>query len=106
MMQTGSMDEGFTEVHMKSFSVGLCLTCNNAPDCFFRKRRGADAIYCEMFDNYVPPKGGDGIAVTPALTTEAAEFGKFKGLCVNCAHRNACALSKSEGGIWHCEEYE
>ncbi len=106
MMQTGSTDVRITEVHMKSFSVGLCLTCNNAADCAYRKLRGTDAIFCEMFDNYVPPKGNEDVARTPVMASEGVEFGKYKGLCVNCAHRNACALSKSEGGIWHCEEYE
>lgn len=28
-----------------------------------------------------------------------------KGLCVNCMNRDACLLPKSEGGVWHCEEY-
>jgi len=29
----------------------------------------------------------------------------FKGLCMNCANRFDCLLPKSEGGVWHCEEY-
>ena len=29
----------------------------------------------------------------------------FKGLCMNCANRYNCLLPKSEGGVWHCEEY-
>jgi len=28
-----------------------------------------------------------------------------KGLCVNCAYRDACLLPRSEGGVWHCEKY-
>ena len=30
---------------------------------------------------------------------------EFKGLCVNCANRHTCLFPKSEGGVWHCEEY-
>jgi hypothetical protein len=30
---------------------------------------------------------------------------EFKGLCVNCANRYTCLLPRSEGGVWHCEEY-
>ncbi|MHC4942009.1 MAG: hypothetical protein ACYTG7_03225 [Planctomycetota bacterium] len=30
----------------------------------------------------------------------------FKGLCMNCAHREICLYPKPEGGVWHCEEYE
>lgn len=29
----------------------------------------------------------------------------YKGLCMNCANRHECLLPKSEGGVWHCEEY-
>lgn len=28
-----------------------------------------------------------------------------KGLCENCANRHTCLLPKSEGGVWHCEEF-
>jgi hypothetical protein len=30
---------------------------------------------------------------------------EFRGLCVNCANRSICLFPKSEGGVWHCEEY-
>ncbi len=28
------------------------------------------------------------------------------GLCMNCENRETCPLSKTEGGIWFCNEYE
>ena len=31
---------------------------------------------------------------------------KYKGLCVNCEHRETCTLPKPKSGVWHCEEYE
>ena len=30
---------------------------------------------------------------------------ELKGLCVNCANRYTCLFPKSEGGVWHCQEY-
>ena len=30
---------------------------------------------------------------------------EYEGLCVNCANRETCLFPKSEGGVWHCEEY-
>ena len=85
--------------------VGLCITCNNAQDCGYRRLRGKDAIYCELVDNYLPPGSH---YETPVLwplpsPTEPAEV---KGLCVNCLHRDACKLPRLAGGVWHCEEYE
>jgi len=35
----------------------------------------------------------------------AGDAGKCKGLCANCANRGSCLLPRSEGGVWHCEEY-
>jgi hypothetical protein len=29
----------------------------------------------------------------------------YKDLCASCAKRDSCTVSKSEGGVWHCEEY-
>ncbi len=31
---------------------------------------------------------------------------KYKGLCVNCDHREICIHAMQEGGVWHCEEYQ
>jgi len=30
---------------------------------------------------------------------------KLVGLCVDCEARHNCTFPKSEGGVWHCEEY-
>ena len=87
--------------------VGLCATCNNAADCVYRKRRGTDAIECEMFDGYARPNGGNGKGMaTIATTPEMAKSTEFKGLCVNCEDRDTCKLPRPEGGVWHCEEYK
>lgn len=29
----------------------------------------------------------------------------FAGLCVDCQNRNTCIYAKTNGGVWHCEEY-
>ena len=109
-MVTGAMQdaqmEGFTMSTTKLL-VGLCVTCNNAAHCVYRKRRGTDAIYCETFDGYAPPNGNGGkdVAAVIVMTPDTAESTEFKGLCVNCAHRDDCKLPRPEGGVWHCEEY-
>ena len=87
--------------------VGLCATCNNAKFCVYRKRRGSDAIYCEMFDPFVS-SNGDGVATAPqveATTTTSKPAEEAKGLCANCIHRNVCKLPRPSSGVWHCEEY-
>ena len=91
---------------------GLCSTCNNAPNCFHRARRGP-ALFCELFDGYAPPaeraqseqapRSADSSSARRATDEESP---KYTGLCVNCDHRQTCTHPKPEGGVWHCEDYE
>ena len=82
---------------------GLCMTCNNTPSCYFHASRGP-ALFCELFDNYVPPE--------KTLSAKSSEPPhqhadmKFAGLCMNCDHRMDCNHSRPESGVWHCEDYE
>ena len=86
--------------------VGLCVTCNNAETCVFRKRRGYDALQCEMFENFVPTNDSKKVASVSEVAKPAAETAGLKGLCVNCAHANSCKLPRPASGVWHCEEYK
>ena len=99
-------------INVQSNSVGLCPTCNNSPVCVYRKMRGFDALFCEMFDGYGFPREGEYREGNPAPPrgatraeprTPAAET--LTGLCSNCENRNECTYPRPEGGVWHCEEY-
>ena len=90
---------------------GLCVTCNNAPDCYYLALRGP-ALFCELFDGYAPleerrPQGDRAVVVgTPfAVQTGAEQTPPLLGLCVNCENRAECVHPKPAGGVWHCEEY-
>jgi len=87
------------------YSPGLCLTCNNAPGCYYRARRGP-ALFCELFDDFVDlaaPRGGFGAA---PVTTPAKPAPARAGLCGNCEHQQTCTHPRPEAGVWHCEDYE
>ena len=90
---------------------GLCTTCNNAPTCFHRARRGP-ALFCELFDNYMPPDMQISDRMTapvaePSIAVRAVEeeVTRYAGLCMNCDHRKTCRHPKPAGGVWHCEDY-
>ena len=88
---------------------GLCLTCNNAPSCYYRATRGP-ALFCELFDDYVPPvrEAADSrasVAHSSAPVTSDEETTSYVGLCMNCENRLSCRHPKPVGGIWHCENY-
>jgi len=92
--------------------LGLCSTCNNAPTCFHRARRGP-ALFCELFDGSAPAVERTSPervvpSAEPSMARRAAdeEVYKYSGLCVNCEHRQTCTHPKPEGGVWHCEDYE
>ena len=88
---------------------GLCSTCDNAPSCFHRARRGP-ALFCELFDNHVWPelrtvKKEASPAPPGVLEATDEDTCKYEGLCVNCDNRQTCAHPKPAGGVWHCENY-
>lgn len=91
---------------------GICSTCNNAPTCMYLKTRKPPVSQCEEFDNHSTerPKaaqyGSSETAPLIASTDQDREAVMYKGLCVNCENRKTCKLTKREGGIWHCEEYQ
>lgn len=91
--------------------VGLCGTCNNEPSCFHHARRGP-ALFCEMFDDYVPPDlilaGRRSASAQRPFSVRHVDQKAVRqaGLCVNCEHVSRCGHAKAEGGVWHCEDYE
>ena len=92
---------------------GLCMTCNNAPTCFYRATRGP-GLFCEMFDDYVPPpvvrpvkrKAPRSSDMATALGATKQDDSAYSGLCMNCDHRGTCKQPKPSWGVWHCENYE
>lgn len=95
--------------------LGICSTCNHAPDCAHRIKNAAVAIWeCENYDDYVRLNGtfvgGDpGPAAAPQKSPprgDDAVLVELRGLCRNCAAREYCSFPRPESGVWHCEEYE
>ena len=88
---------------------GLCMTCNNQPTCYYHASRGP-ALFCDLFDNYVPSAVRTFHEVPSSLDDSPAPpqpvEGTFVGLCMNCDHRLKCMHPKPASGVWHCEDYE
>ena len=86
---------------------GLCVTCTSAETCMYRKNATSAIHYCEEFDdsrNVTVTK----LRHTPPTLTPREEYKAptgMKGLCVNCEHVNTCEHAKTQGGVWHCENY-
>ena len=90
---------------------GLCSTCNNSPSCFYRGSRGP-ALFCELFDDYVPPvvrstvdRGSPPVEAPVTLTAAEHKPIAYTGLCMNCDNRQTCVRSRSGESVWHCENY-
>ena len=83
----------------------LCVTCNYGPECTSRKNIVRPVYFCENFDDYTKPEQAE-VEVRPTPGKAVDEKSQeFKGLCLNCDHRDTCAFPKPESGVWHCEEY-
>ena len=86
---------------------GLCMTCNNAPTCFYQVSRGP-CLVCELFDGYAAPpvRAADARPFLSAAVFAADDDASaYTGLCVNCDHRANCRNAKTGSGVWHCEDY-
>ena len=85
--------------------LDLCRTCNHVATCMNRGTSERPKFYCEQFDAWVPlspaPFNRSGVNAP----REGVPSSQYKGLCFNCEDRETCALSRPDGGVWHCEEY-
>ena len=88
--------------------LGLCMTCNNAPDCMFKQFPDKPVLYCEEFEIDSPPLVETAEQSMPTTYSFDAEKESLKsmGLCCNCENLKTCGFPKPEGGVWHCEEYK
>ncbi len=81
---------------------GICSTCNLGPSCAHLIKNPDLAVWeCENFDAYLAPpaRGAARAAAEP-------DYGRLKGLCMNCADVETCTFPRPEGGVWHCAEYK
>jgi len=88
----------------------LCSTCKNILKCTFQRDSQKPVLNCEEFEVEACPSvktaGEEKSPVTTSVNPENEDAGKFMGLCSNCDNRKTCVFPKSQGGIWHCEEYQ
>jgi len=88
--------------------LGICETCNHAPECVNLKVAQEPIWFCDQFEDYMPPAE---TLPSPAKLKKAAKLeqdgnGAYLGLCQTCAHKDNCANLRPGMGVWHCEEYE
>lgn len=93
----------------RSTNLGICTTCNHAPDCVNVKASSQPIWHCDQFDDYVAP---DEKAVPQATkepdVPEAQSFstnGVHKSLCFNCSNRHDCVNMTLDVPKLYCEQY-
>ena len=91
---------------------GLCATCKNNPFCTFPRHPTWPVLQCEEFEGEEmnlkrTPCEGFSPPIAPRIWPNPGEgmYKKGMGLCSNCENCETCTFPKSEGGVWHCEEY-
>ena len=87
---------------------GLCSTCKKAPTCTFPRDPNRPVLQCDEFEGYEYTPDKKTLPRTSSKAKLSAldeDSGKYKGLCRLCENRETCTYPKSEGGVWHCDEY-
>ena len=91
--------------------AGLCRLCDNADHCTFLRNPGQGVFECDEFKVLAsaPPmtiaQPGPMARRQPVLVHRGTETTSLQGLCRTCEHRAGCTYARTEGGVWHCEEY-
>jgi hypothetical protein len=110
-----TVHERISEIETESRKIygGLCSTCENSPTCTFRRDSRRPVMQCDEFAPS-PPRVTT-LTVRGATmymesvkdeTVKGASNVKTRGLCETCKNLKTCTYSKSEAGIWFCDEYE
>lgn len=108
---TGSMPK-------KAFEIGLCFNCHQIATCIARRRApNGYVMFCNEHDASLPPEeeearklkawkrpSADSISSAPSPDDELDR--SYRGLCMSCKWRTTCRHSHTEGGVWHCAEFE
>lgn len=84
------------------------LGLQECPGCVYPREPEKPILECEEFEGFPSAPSSYPTKKAQAGTGakgRALEKGRFKGLCKDCENRKACTFPKSEGGVWHCEEY-
>ncbi|MCE5334792.1 MAG: hypothetical protein LLG06_09380 [Desulfobacteraceae bacterium] len=104
---TGTTREEQPAVSSGSAFQGLCSTCNSSSFCNFRRDTQQPVLFCEEFDSTVATiRLVPQIAKRSVVQDPIAGTNGRMGLCINCDKNEECTFRGSEGGVWHCEEYE
>ena len=97
-----------TKEEKKKEYRGLCSTCKKAPMCTFHRDLDRPVLQCDEFEGYEYTPDKKTLPRTSSKAKLSAldkDSGKYKGLCRLCEKRETCTYPKSEGGVWHCDEY-
>lgn len=87
-----------------SGEVGICSTCNHAPECVNLKAAGRPIWFCDQFDAYIPPSPGSNRTGVHSVAAPSPNGGE-EGLCQHCSNRAECVNHTAGSAVWHCDEY-
>lgn len=94
-------------------SAGLCSACINEAGCTYGNTEERRVIQCEQFELSMPYRQKTAeneiwqivkSMVKPSASAETDAH--VWGLCKNCGEFPNCTYPRSEGGVWHCEDYK
>lgn len=88
--------------------VGICSNCAYYGNCSFSTVHGQPVCYCS---EYVLQENGVGTLKTDNRGESKVRINddnsnKCLGLCSTCEHAPYCTMSRREGGVWYCEEFQ
>ncbi|UCG86265.1 MAG: hypothetical protein JSW71_20565 [Gemmatimonadota bacterium] len=89
----------------RAVDLGICTTCNSAPECVNLKASSRPIWHCDQFDAYEPQPDPGPRAADFSPEPVVAPNGGHEGLCQNCNYRKSCVNRVPGVAVWECEEH-
>ena len=92
--------------------LDLCWNCNSSDECLSKKTLTRPIWFCEEFSVDAPKADTQFLTIFPAESKASAVSDasgenptEYKGICMNCEHRQSCRGAVTDPPTWFCEEY-
>jgi hypothetical protein len=85
---------------------GICSTCDNFMTCNYSSKSENPVWECDEYIVSFQLKPEKIVFQQNHRETACDDSARYRGLCANCQNRENCGQAQSNGGIWHCENYQ
>lgn len=90
-------------------SVSICLNCINRGKCSF-SCNASEISFCEEYEIERGPERNfkyenESLEKAVLFPSTLADYGDYKGICMNCDEKKICSDERTKYGLMFCEDH-